>query len=66
MAVSDPRSAELHVADDHLVKLGNEGEGTFFVADGSDRFDYVLYRVAVSRLLEGEALDIERIVPVLW
>jgi hypothetical protein len=63
-AVSDPRSAELHVADDPSITFGNEGERTFFVADGSDRFDDVVYRVAVPRLIEGEALDIERIVSV--
>lgn len=53
-AVPDPRSAELHVANDPSITFGNEGERTFFVADGSDRFDYVVYRVAVPRLMEGE------------
>jgi len=65
-AVPDPRSVELHVANDPSITFGNEGEGTLFVADGSDRFDYVLYRVAVPRLQEGEGLDTQRIVPVPW
>jgi hypothetical protein len=54
------------VANDPSIMFGNEGERTFFVADGSDRFDYVVYLVAVPRLTEGEDLDIERIAPVPW
>jgi hypothetical protein len=52
------------VANDHFIKLGNEGERPRLVADGSDRFNNVVSLVAISRLLECEALDFERKLPI--
>jgi hypothetical protein len=63
-AVSDPRPAELHVTDDHAIDLGNQCERARLVADGLDRFDYVVRLVAIARLFEGDALDFERRLPV--
>ncbi len=48
-AVSDPRPAELHVANDYFIKLGNEDERPRLVADSSDRFNNVVSLVAISR-----------------